>query len=82
MHETPVTMPLPFTPGFFPTNLAMVPPPEAIPPIGPTSDKLVKAWDAVKDGPKFPSMSRELSVVGACPVPDFLTRYIVIFVSR
>ena len=64
-------MPLPFTPGFAPTDLVTMPPPEATPPISPTSDKLVEAYDAVKDGPNVSSISRELDAVGACSVPDF-----------
>ena len=82
VHESPVTMPLPFTPSFSPTSLAIVSPPEAIPPISPASDKLVKAWDAVKTGPKVSSISRELEAVGVCSVPDLLTCCMLILVSR
>ena len=66
VYQMPVMMPLPFTPGFSPANLTIVPPPEAMPPISPTSDRLVQAWNAVKDGPKFSNINRELDVVGAC----------------
>jgi hypothetical protein len=35
------------------------------PAIGPVPDTLTEAWDAVKDNPKIPNMSRELDAVGA-----------------
>ena len=83
VYQMPVIMPLPFTPGFSPTNLAIAPPPEAMPPLSPTSDRIVQAWDAVKDGPKFSNINRELDVVGACSALSHrLLNCMMIFVSR
>jgi len=43
--EMPVSMSLPPTVGFLPTNLSMEPPPEATPAISPIPDNLAEAWD-------------------------------------
>jgi len=80
--ETPVPMPLPPTVGFFPTTLAMEPPPEATPAISPVPDNLAEAWDAVKDGRTVSNISRALDAVGAPSGSSFLFRYTLILELR
>jgi hypothetical protein len=73
---TPTT-PLPTTPGVFLTNLAVVPSPDMIA-IGAVPDTLSDAWEAVKDNPKIPNVSRELDAVGALSAtrPHLLSKLI------
>lgn len=72
--EMPVPLPLPPNPGFFPTTLAMEPPPEATLAISPVPDELAEAWDAVKDDRNVSDMSRALDAAGAPLVSGFLFR--------
>lgn len=74
MAEMPLPMPPPTNTGVFLTNLTMVPSPDMIPAIGPVPDTLADAWDAVKENPRNPNMSRELDAVGAFSVPLPLPR--------
>ncbi|SRR6266446_1620040 len=48
----------PVIPHVHPTNIAVIPSPEAVPAIGAEPDKLADAWGAVKDGPKVASTGR------------------------
>ncbi|KAI9448651.1 hypothetical protein F5148DRAFT_1153428 [Russula earlei] len=58
--ETSLSMPLHASPSDYLTTPAVEPPPGIIPAIIPVPDKLTAAWDAVKDDPKGPNVSRGL----------------------
>jgi hypothetical protein len=64
MAGIPQLTPLSTTPGVL-VNVAMLPPPDIIPAIGPMPDTLTEAWDAVKDDPKITNASLKLGAVGA-----------------
>ena len=81
VREMPIPMPLPPDPNVFMTNLAMVPPPETIEASSPVQDKLVEAWEAVKDDPEVAKTSRELDTAGVCS-PPILFRGNLILASR
>jgi hypothetical protein len=74
VHEMPVPIPAPSNPSFYPTNLAEVPPAEAMPSIRPI---LVEAWDAIKDDPNISDMNRGPSTLGVSSIPGL--RYILSF---
>jgi len=65
-------MPLPTTPTVL-TAFTIEPPPEMIPTIMPVPDKLLEAWDAVKDDPVATNASRGLSSIGLSSVSRFLS---------
>jgi len=79
VHEMPVPMPAPSNPRFSPTNLAEVPPAEATPSISPVQNKLVEAWDAIKDDPKISDMNRGLNTLGESSIPGLLFCYMLSF---
>lgn len=55
----PVPIPAPSNTSFSPANLAEVPSVEALPSIS-VQNKLVEAWDVIKDDPKISDMNRGL----------------------
>ena len=79
MHEMPVLMPASSNPSFSPTNLAIVPSPEAMLFNSPVQNKLqaVGAWDANKDGPKISDMNRGLKIVGVFLIPGIFFCYLL-----
>ena len=85
MHEIPVPMPAPSNPRFSLTNLAIlavVPPAEAMPYISPVQNKLVEAWDAIKDDPKISDTNRGLNTVGVSSNRAFSSAICRVFPSR
>jgi hypothetical protein len=79
LHEIPVSMPAPSNPSFSPTNLAVEPPAEAMPSISPVQNKLVEAWDAIKDDPTTSDTNRGLNTVGVSSIPGVLFCYMLSF---
>ena len=63
-------------------DVAVIPSPELIPAIDPVPEKLVDAWDTVKDDPKSANTSRELDTVGVCSPPRLLFRSNLILAYR
>jgi hypothetical protein len=79
VHEISLSMPATSNPSFSPTNLAEVPPAEAMQSISPVQNKLVEAWQAIKDDPKISDMNRGLDTLGVSSILGLLFCYMLCF---